>query len=154
MSVYEGRPLVMEMESKEDFEDVSNISGYGCGCGFFRVFTSEWWRRRHGEEDKHLLDERGEGVRGEDTWVMEKLKKMKETSEVIAGPKWKTFIRKISWYGKKQQKNNRFQYDAHSYALNFNSGAQSEEDDEEYLPPSFSTRFSNPFPASRHQNET
>ncbi|CAK8563524.1 unnamed protein product [Lathyrus sativus] len=147
MSVYEGRPLVMEMETKQDFEDVS---GYGCGCGFFRVFTSEWWRRND-EEGKHLLDEKSEGIRGEDTWMMEKLKKMKETSEVIAGPKWKTFIRKISGYGKKQQKN-KFQYDEHSYALNFNSGAQSE--DEEYLPPSFSTRFSNPFPAARRQNET
>ncbi|XP_058759615.1 uncharacterized protein LOC131632912 [Vicia villosa] len=147
MSVYEERPLVMEMETKQDFEDVS---GYGCGCGFFRVFTSEWWRR-HDEEDKHLLDERSEGIRGEDTWMMEKLKKMKETSEVMAGPKWKTFIRKISGYGRKQQRN-RFQYDEHSYALNFNSGAQSE--DEEYLPPSFSTRFSNPFPAPRRQNET
>ncbi|WJX90434.1 hypothetical protein P8452_72334 [Trifolium repens] len=146
MSVYEGRPLVMEMESnKEDFEETN---GYGCGCGWFRVFTSKWWQRRD-EEGKHLLDE---GNRGEETWVMEELRNMKETSEVIAGPKWKTFIRKISGYGKKQQKN-RFQYDAHSYALNFNSGAQSE--DEEYLPPSFSTRFSNPFPApSRHQNDT
>ena len=83
--------------------------------------------------------------------MMDKLRKMKETSEVIAGPKWKTFLRKISGYGKKQQKN-RFQYDAHSYALNFNSGPQSE--DEEYLPPSFSTRFSNPYPAARGQNET
>ncbi|CAI8583685.1 unnamed protein product [Vicia faba] len=109
MSVYEERPLVMEMEAKQEFDDVN-------------------------------------GIRGEDTWVMEKLKKIKETSEVIAGPKWKTFIRKISGYGKKQQKN-RFQYDAHSYALNFNSGAQSE--DEEYLPPSFSTRFSNPFPGPK-----
>ncbi|KAK2358022.1 hypothetical protein QL285_095242 [Trifolium repens] len=146
MSIYEGRPLVMEMESnKEDFEETN---GYGCGCGWLRVFTAKWWQRRD-EEGKHLLDE---GNRGEETWVMEKLRNMKETSEVIAGPKWKTFIRKISGYGKKQQKN-RFQYDAHSYALNFNSGAQSE--DEEYLPPSFSTRFSNPFPAaSRHQNDT
>jgi hypothetical protein len=146
MSIYEGRPLVMEMESnKEDFEETN---GYGCGCGWLRVFTAKWWQRRD-EEGKHLLDE---GNRGEETWVMEKLRNMKETSEVIAGPKWKTFIRKITGYGKKQQKN-RFQYDAHSYALNFNSGAQSE--DEEYLPPSFSTRFSNPFPAaSRHQNDT
>ncbi|GAU11971.1 hypothetical protein TSUD_195950 [Trifolium subterraneum] len=146
MSVYEGRPLVMEMESnKEDFEETN---GYGCGCGWFRVFTSQWWQR-HDEEGKHLLDE---GNKGEETWVMEKLRNMKETSEVIAGPKWKTFIRKISGYGKKQQKH-RFQYDAHSYALNFNSGAQSEDD--EYLPPSFSTRFSNPFPAaSRRQNDT
>ncbi|WJX95959.1 hypothetical protein P8452_77220 [Trifolium repens] len=146
MSIYEGRPLVMEMESnKEDFEETN---GYGCGCGWLRVFTAKWWQRRD-EEGKHLLEE---GNRGEETWVMEKLRNMKETSEVIAGPKWKTFIRKISGYGKKQQKN-RFQYDAHSYALNFNSGAQSE--DEEYLPPSFSTRFSNPFPAnSRHQNDT
>ena len=67
------------------------------------------------------------------------------------GPKWKTFIRKISGYGRKQQQQkNRFQYDEHSYALNFNSGAQSEDDD---MPPSFSARFSAPFPSTRRQTE-
>ncbi|XP_061350897.1 uncharacterized protein LOC133295970 isoform X2 [Gastrolobium bilobum] len=136
MAAYEGRPLVMEMEREEDFE----ASGSGCGCGCFRVFSLKWWQG-HEEEGTRLLEQKGE------TWVVDKLKKMKEVSEVIAGPKWKTFIRKIGGHGKKQHKN-RFQYDEHSYALNFNSGAQSEDED---MPPSFSARFSAP---GRRQNES
>ncbi|XP_019463095.1 PREDICTED: uncharacterized protein LOC109361989 [Lupinus angustifolius] len=134
MAGYEGRPLVMEMEQEEDFDGHEEGTKSGCGCGWFRVFSLNWWQG-HDEEDKGLLDQKGEGGEG---WVMNKLKKVKETSEVIAGPKWKNFIRKISVYGKKQHK--KFQYDERSYALNFNSGAQSE--DEDNIPPSFSTRFS------------
>jgi hypothetical protein len=49
-----------------------------------------------------------------------KLKKVKEASEIVAGPKWKTFIRKIGAYIKKRkQRNNQAQYDAESYTLNF-----------------------------------
>ncbi|KAE9609765.1 hypothetical protein Lalb_Chr07g0179511 [Lupinus albus] len=132
MAGYEGRALVMEMEQDEDFDGTRN----GCGCGWFRVFSLKWLQGHDEEEDKGLLGEKGEG------WMMNKLKKVKETSEVIAGPRWKNFIRKISVYGKKQQK--KYQYDERSYALNFNSGAQSE--DEDNLPPSFSTRFSAPLP--------
>ncbi|MQL41351.1 hypothetical protein EI012_25935 [Escherichia coli] len=106
-----------------------------------------WWQG-HEEEGKHLLEQKGEG--GGEAWVRDKVKKVKEISEVIAGPKWKTFIRKISGHGKKQQRN-RFQYDEQNYALNFNSGAQSE--DEDNIPPSFSARFSVPLPAGPRQNE-
>lgn len=154
MAGYEGRPLVMEMEREEDFEE-AGASGNGCGCGCFRVFSLKWWRGQgHEEEGKRLLEQKGgegRGGGGGETWVMDKLREVKEASEVIAGPKWKTFIRKISGYGKKQQRK-RFQYDEHSYALNFNSGAQSEDED---MPPSFSARFSAPFPPPlRRQNET
>lgn len=73
---------------------------------------------------------------------MKKLKKAQEVSEVLAGPKWKTFIRKISGYVKnKKQKNNQFQYDPESYALNFDGGVDREED---RLLPDFSTRFAAP----------
>ncbi|TKY73058.1 hypothetical protein E2542_SST01805 [Spatholobus suberectus] len=139
MAASEGRPLVEAAEHKEDFYDHQEPSGcgYGCfwGCGL------RWWRGH--EESKGLVEQRA------DSWLSCKLRKMKEVSEVIAGPKWKTFIRKISGYGRKQQKN-RFQYDEHSYALNFNSGAQSEDDE---MPPSFSARFSAPFPSGRRQTE-
>ncbi|KAK7291994.1 hypothetical protein RIF29_07596 [Crotalaria pallida] len=150
MAAYEGRPLVMEMEQEElDFDGLEeSTSSSGCGCGFFRVFSLKWWQGHDEDEGKRLLEQRDEG------WVMNKLKKVKETSEVIAGPKWKTLIRKISsGYGKKKQKK-RFQYDEQSYALNFNSGAQSE--DEDYIRPTFSSRFSAPLPAgatSARQNE-
>ncbi|XP_061369774.1 uncharacterized protein LOC133312566 [Gastrolobium bilobum] len=122
-----------------DFNEHQEPSGCGYGC--FWVFSLRWWQGH--EEGKGLLEEKGE------SWVSCKLRKMKEVSEVIAGPKWKTFIRRISGYGKKQQRN-KFQYDEHSYALNFNSGVQSEDDD---MPPSFSARFSAPFTSGRRQTE-
>ncbi|MED6195265.1 hypothetical protein PIB30_036254 [Stylosanthes scabra] len=147
MASYEGRPLVMEMEHDRSFEGLED--GSGCGCGCFRGLSLRWWRGGD-EEGKRLLAEQKGGGEGE-TWMMEKLRKAKEASEVIAGPKWKTFIRKISGHGKKHQKQ-RFQYDEHSYALNFNSGAQSE--DEDNIPPSFSARFSAPIPVGRRQNES
>ncbi|KAK7304753.1 hypothetical protein VNO77_42640 [Canavalia gladiata] len=138
MAASEGRPLVDAVEHKEDFSDPQWHSGCGYGC--FRVFGLRWWQEN--EEGKGLLDQRS------DSWLSCKLRKIKEVSEVIAGPKWKTFIRKISGSAKKQK--NRFQYDEHSYALNFNSGAQSEDDN---MPPSFSARFSAPFPSDRRQTE-
>ncbi|KAK7265148.1 hypothetical protein RJT34_32764 [Clitoria ternatea] len=141
MAGYDGRPLVMEMEREEDFEEASG-SGSGCGCG---CFSLKWWKG-HGEEGNLLLGQKGSAG---DSWMVEKLKKVKEASEVIAGPRWKTFIRKVSGYGKKNQRNNRFQYDEQSYALNFNSGAQSED---EAMPHSFSSRFA--APGVRRQNES
>ncbi|KAK7388549.1 hypothetical protein VNO78_23368 [Psophocarpus tetragonolobus] len=139
MASYEGRPLVMEMEGGEE------AGSSGCGCGCFQGFGLKKWWEGHEEEGKGLLEQKGEG----ESWVVEKLRKAKEASEVIAGPKWKNFIRKISGYGKKvKQQRNRFQYDEHSYALNFNSGAQSED---EGMPHSFSARFAAP---GRRQNES
>ncbi|XP_014499011.1 uncharacterized protein LOC106760094 [Vigna radiata var. radiata] len=134
MAGSEGRPLVEAVEQKEDLYEEQEPSGCEYGC--FRGFG--WCRGGREEEDK----------KG-DSWVSCKLRNIKEFTEVIAGPKWKTFIRKLSGYGKKQQKN-RFQYDEHSYALNFNSGAQSEDDD---MPPTFSARFTAPFPSARRQTE-
>lgn len=139
MATFEGKPLVEAAE--HEGEDFIDQQASGCGYGCFRVFGFTCWQGY--EEGKGLLEQRG------DTWWSCKLRKMKEASEVIAGPKWKTFIRKISGYGKKQQKN-RFQYDEHSYALNFSSGAQSEDDD---MPPSFLAKFSAPFPSGRRQTE-
>ncbi|XP_047157759.1 uncharacterized protein LOC124828496 [Vigna umbellata] len=135
MAGSEGRPLVEAVEQKEDFYEEQESSGCAYGC--FRGFGLSWCRGGREEE------------KNGDSWVSCKLRNIKEFTEVIAGPKWKTFIRKISGYGKKQQKN-RFQYDEHSYALNFNSGAQSEDDD---MPPSFSARFTAPFPSARRQTE-
>ncbi|KAI9125944.1 hypothetical protein K1719_003362 [Acacia pycnantha] len=102
MSAFEERPLV---EHDQDFYEYEQEGGW-CGC--FRPAFGYRWRRLWPEDDND-----GGGGGG---WVMNKLRKMKEASEVIGGPKWKTFIRKII-FSRKQK--NRFQYDEHSYALNF-----------------------------------
>lgn len=78
----------------------------------------------------------------------EKMRKVKEFSEVVAGPKWKTFMRKIGSYFSGKRKNTRLNYDQHSYDLNFN---RSDDDLDFDMPPSFSSRFSVPRPPQQPQ---
>lgn len=49
------------------------------------------------------------------------LKKVREWSELVAGPKWKTFIRRFN-KSRGLKGGARFQYDPVSYALNFDEG--------------------------------
>lgn len=66
------------------------------------------------------------------------LKKIKEWSELVAGPKWKTFIRRFK--KKRSSKQSRFKYDPASYSLNFDEGQGYKEDDDLYLR-DFSSRY-------------
>ncbi|XP_054822655.1 uncharacterized protein LOC129320972 [Prosopis cineraria] len=133
MASPEGRPLVQHHFDDDDdvdqhLHELDDTSSWCGGC--FRVFR---FRRRRGSSG-------GGGGGGErESWVAENFTKVKEFSEVIAGPKWKTFIRKISAYCNGRKQNNRFHYDQHSYDLNFNNS-----DDDPDMPPSFSARFTLP----------
>ncbi|KAL1563464.1 hypothetical protein AAHA92_05927 [Salvia divinorum] len=68
----------------------------------------------------------------EKAWLATQFQKLKQWSEVVAGPKWKNLIRKIGRYKKQPP----FQYSPESYALNFAA-------DQEDANPlhSFSARF-------------
>lgn len=123
---------------EHDYEEERSTPS-GCNC--FQLFSFKWHQNDNEYEDRYLLNQqRGENQNGE-SWVANQLKKMKEASEVVAGPKWKTFIRKVSGYMKnmKKQKNNQFQYDPESYALNFDGGNGREDDG--LLLPVFSSRL-------------
>lgn len=121
-------------------EEPDSASGCGCGCGCFRLFG--FGRSSHDIERTQLLREGGR-CKGT-TWWMKKLDKVKRVSEVLAGPKWKNFIRKIGGYCKHKKQRTRFQYDPHSYALNFDGGTGTGTGTEEdHLLP-FSSRFSAP----------
>ncbi|KAK9669408.1 hypothetical protein RND81_13G127600 [Saponaria officinalis] len=74
------------------------------------------------------------------------LKKAREWSEIIAGPKWKTFIRRFNKIGSVKTTSvgsGKFQYDAFSYSLNFDEGRgyNGKLDDESGYFPDFSSRF-------------
>ncbi|XP_057519480.1 uncharacterized protein LOC130800136 [Amaranthus tricolor] len=68
------------------------------------------------------------------------LKKVREWSEIVAGPKWKTFIRRFN--RRRHNQRHQFQYDPLSYALNFDEGQNDHFEESVALQfPDFSSRF-------------
>lgn len=81
-------------------------------------------------------------------WWNRSCKKLRKWSERIAGPKWKTFIRRFNKKNKRSGykrfgKNKFNNYDLASYSLNFDEGPRrsSNLDDEYYLYRGFSSRY-------------
>ncbi|KAF3964216.1 hypothetical protein CMV_011464 [Castanea mollissima] len=100
-----------------------SASGPGCSC--FRLFDFRQ-KQSNDNESKHTL--------------LQKREHTKQVTEVLAGLKWNTFMRKFSRFGinKNKKEKNRFQYDPRSYALNFDGGF---DNDEDALVTSFTSRF-------------
>ena len=133
----------MTTESGEQYDEAAEMLPRRRGCFCIPRFGSDrlpassgprWWRRiRTVESD-------------EGWWarVISALKKAREWSEIAAGPRWKTFIRRLnrSKSGGGSGKQRKFQYDPLSYSLNFDDGAgQNDHFDEEYESRNFSSRF-------------
>ncbi|KAF5192762.1 Nhl domain protein [Thalictrum thalictroides] len=106
---------------------------------------SPWWERVGTSENEEKWWNKG--------WKA--VLKVREWSEIMAGPKWKTFIRRfnkkngggssngggslLSGGGGKQ---NKFQYDPLSYSLNFDEGpGHNGQSDEDYVFRDFSSRY-------------
>ncbi|CAI8609941.1 unnamed protein product [Vicia faba] len=67
------------------------------------------------------------------------LKKLRAWSEIVAGPRWKTFIRKFNQHRSSRCMANKYQYDPLSYALNFDEGQNEDSRDDGFR--NFSTRY-------------
>ncbi|XP_030546686.1 uncharacterized protein LOC115752579 [Rhodamnia argentea] len=127
---------------------VDDVSPSGCSW-----FCLKWWRGGRGDR-AHPYMRHCDG-NGDESWVMSKFKKVREFTEVAAGPKWKNFIRKVGGYchwrsDKKRNNNSRFGYDAESYALNFD-GAGNREEEDVLLMKGFSARFASSFKKENEQ---
>ncbi|XP_011084175.1 uncharacterized protein LOC105166496 [Sesamum indicum] len=123
-------------QDKPTFPTVYDEEAGGCGC--FRRFCFGW---DDVESRSYLLQERQEGVAHKEAWIVARLKKLRELSEVLAGPKWKNLIRRIGKICKLRRHNKstlQFQYSPESYALNF---AGDDEEEDEIILHSFSVRF-------------
>ncbi|XP_057767894.1 uncharacterized protein LOC130988138 [Salvia miltiorrhiza] len=119
-------------------------AGSGGGCSFRRFCCG-------GDEDEGHRSLLGEKEGGAEWWFVAKLKKLRELSEVVAGPKWKNLIRKMGRICNSRKQNKsavESRYSPESYALNFSGDAN--EDDQE-LSHSFSTRFATGFAINDHQ---
>ncbi|XP_075651904.1 uncharacterized protein LOC142622337 [Castanea sativa] len=139
-ALYDEKPLKENEDGEAMYDDYDEDSASGSWCGCFRLLGFRPQRKRNDNESKYLLQQKGE-LR--ESWWKNKLNKVKQVTEVLAGPKWKTFVRKFSGFGinKNKKDRNKFQYDPESYALNFDGGFDSEEDD---LLLGFSSRFAAP----------
>lgn len=116
-------PLRDEDTNGDDIDDYGNSSG--CGSCFGK-FCFKWCQ---GKDRGQLLNDDEDN---EEPWWIKKMKKVREASELLAGPKWKNFIRKAGRYcniRKNNKHNTQFQYDPESYALNFDSGFDTDDDD-------------------------
>lgn len=118
-----------------------------CFC-FHNCFPS---RTRSSPLGPSLWERIGSGQHDDRWWArgVRALKKLREWSEIVAGPKWKTFIRRFnrtrSGSGGPPHRHGKFHYDPLGYSLNFDEGPNSaylEEADAEHGSfRNFSTRF-------------
>ncbi|CAN8251843.1 unnamed protein product [Cochlearia groenlandica] len=104
------------------------------------VGYSSWGRIRTVDDDNHIGGDHGDDPK----WWKRAALKIREWSEIVAGPRWKTFIRRFNRdprRGRDWDASERFQYDPLSYSLNF----VDDDDEDEYVGlggfRSFSTRY-------------
>ncbi|XP_052180833.1 uncharacterized protein LOC127794015 [Diospyros lotus] len=112
------------------------------GSGSSPIAGAHWWQRMRGADYEDRWWSRG----------ISALKKVREWSEIVAGPRWKTFIRRFNRNKSGGGRHCKFQYDPLSYALNFDEGAgQSGSPEEEYGFRNFSARYAAiPMPGADH----
>ncbi|KAL0681052.1 hypothetical protein Bca4012_047899 [Brassica carinata] len=143
---------ISEMDTTDDMHEAM-FAKRGC-CLFLPCLGSSqpsshggsvWWQRIR-TVDKLEPDER---------WWMSGWSKMREWSEILAGPKWKTFIRRVGrshccgGVGDGGGGGNRtdqvdFRYDSWSYSLNFDDGKQTGHFEDEFPYRDYSMRFTSP----------
>lgn len=139
-------------EDHDEEEETVLVTSYYSLCGdcLQGLIPSRWctthkWRRRSDSAGpcSDLLRQKEEeedqvaamGADDDDqvmSWLVKKVKKVKKASELLAGPKWKNFIRRFgrSCNGIIRNKKRRvqFHYDPQSYALNFDNAIDREAD--------------------------
>ncbi|KAJ6817738.1 uncharacterized protein M6B38_408915 [Iris pallida] len=134
-------------EEDDETRELAAFSSRRCCCCFP---SSSWSRVRSSSAPSASASRSAAGLwRAGVGAVM----KVREWSELVAGPRWKTFIRRLNRKspsfnsngggGGHHRRNGSFGYDPLSYALNFDGGGESRipDGDSSGLYPDFSARF-------------
>ncbi|KAK6153037.1 hypothetical protein DH2020_012676 [Rehmannia glutinosa] len=124
-------------DSNDDVQETAFFSRGCCSFWSFSCWKSENWERiSTSERETQECSSRSWWDKG-----INALKKTREWSELVAGPKWKTFIRRFNRTGARS-KTGKFQYDPFSYALNFDEGpGQNGQFEDDRIFRDFSSRY-------------
>ncbi|XP_044479694.1 uncharacterized protein LOC123206529 [Mangifera indica] len=126
----------VEEESAAVMEDTSNSRLRNtCCCFNFPCFKSRqsstaglpWWNR----------------IQSQNRWwtpAVTAFRRVREWSEIVAGPNWKTFIRRFN-RNKSNNAHGKFQYDPLSYSLNFEENCNLDHDNDFSGFRDFSTKY-------------
>ncbi|XP_059643765.1 uncharacterized protein LOC132285593 [Cornus florida] len=140
MATEEGDFSRRDVELNEEMVEMLSVKRRCCFCipcfgsDRSRTVGLNWWQKVRTADD-----EKGWWTRG-----ISAVKKIRQWSEIVAGPKWKTFIRRFNRSKSGGSRNAKFQYDPLSYSLNFDEGPGqngNSVDEEVYGFRNFSSRF-------------
>ncbi|KAL2321865.1 hypothetical protein Fmac_026244 [Flemingia macrophylla] len=112
-------------------------------CCFGPRRRSSWWEL--------VRSKSWDSVASGERWWSRGLRKIREWSEIVAGPRWKTFIRRFN-RNRASKRTPTYQYDPLSYALNFDEGHNGEDLNDDATFRNFSTRYAAVNVKSLHPN--
>lgn len=135
-----------DREADEEMqEELAFANRRGCCSWVFPCFISAHndtvWERIASTADQEELE--SSTTNWTRDWLgkgLKAFKKAREWSELVAGPKWKTFIRRFN-KNRGSKSGGKYHYDPMSYALNFDEGSTLKNDDDDRLFRDFSSRY-------------